>query len=230
MTAGVGDQVYGGADAEQPGATRGIERTRGLVVTYAGRVINAPYHSACGGSTAAPDEVWRATAEPYLRPVSDRIPGSDRFYCGAAPRFQWMRAYTAPELDAVIGRYLRQYATVPASGVGAIRDIRVGARTQSGRAATLTVVSDAGEYTLRGNDIRSVFRTSGGEMLNSTYFSVESLAGRSGALTQVTLRGNGYGHGVGMCQWGAIGRSRAGQSFREILATYYPGTGLAPLG
>ena len=77
------------------------------------------------------------------------------------------------------------------------------------------------------DEIRYVLRPPGGEMLNSTYFSVEPLARDSGAegrIARVTLRGRGYGHGVGMCQWGAIGRARAGQSFRTILGTYYTGT------
>jgi len=66
----------------------------------------------------------------------------------------------------------------------------------------------------------------GGEILNSTYFSVSDERASDGALTQLVFDGRGYGHGVGMCQWGAIGRARAGQDFRTILRTYYPGTAL----
>ncbi len=66
-------------------------------------------------------------------------------------------------------------------------------------------------------------------MLNSTYFSVEEADGADGRLASLTLRGRGYGHGIGMCQWGAIGRARAGQDFRTILETYYPGTTIAPV-
>jgi stage II sporulation protein D len=77
---------------------------------------------------------------------------------------------------------------------------------------------------LRGNDIRYVLRAPGGEILNSTAFKVQVATGRDGAVSQLVLRGTGYGHGVGMCQWGAIGRARAGQDFRTILRTYYPGT------
>jgi stage II sporulation protein D len=51
----------------------------------------------------------------------------------------------------------------------------------------------------------------------------------NGRLTHLAIAGNGYGHGVGMCQWGAIGRSRAGQDFRTILTTYYPGTSVEPI-
>jgi stage II sporulation protein D len=63
-----------------------------------------------------------------------------------------------------------------------------------------------------------------GAILNSTYFSVDRESRGGGRLTAVTLRGAGNGHGVGMCQWGAIGRARAGADAREILRHYYPGT------
>jgi stage II sporulation protein D len=102
-------------------------------------------------------------------------------------------------------------------------------RTPSNRVGALTITTDRGEFTLHGNDIRSVLRGAGGEILNSTYFSIDSSNQRDGHLTQLTLRGGGYGHGVGMCQWGAIGRARAGQDFRTILATYYQGTTVGPL-
>jgi stage II sporulation protein D len=82
---------------------------------------------------------------------------------------------------------------------------------------------------VRGNDVRYVMREPGGEILFSTYFSVEPEYDREGFIARVTFRGQGNGHGVGMCQWGAIGRARSGQSFRQILGTYYPGTSVGPV-
>ena len=229
LTAGVGDQVYGGADVETPVANAAVLATRGLVLKYAGRVVNAPYHSTCGGSTAEPDEVWRSRAEPYLRRVSDRIPGMDRSYCDIAPRFRWARTLDGPTLQAALVRYLGQYTAVPGPNPGNARDVMIDTRTPSGRVGTLKIATDRGNYVLRGNDVRYVLRAPGGEILNSTYFSVETTIGRDGSLARLTLRGMGYGHGVGMCQWGAIGRARAGQDFREILGTYYPGADVAPV-
>ena len=78
-------------------------------------------------------------------------------------------------------------------------------------------------------DVRFVLRAASGAPLNSTSFTPEPVIGSGGRITSLTLRGNGYGHGVGMCQWGAIGRARAGQDFRAILGTYYPGTAIEPL-
>jgi hypothetical protein len=71
------------------------------------------------------------------------------------------------------------------------------------------VTTDAGRFTLHGNDIRFALRSAGGEILASTYFSVDAAAAGDGRLARVTLRGHGNGHGVGMCQWGAVGRARA---------------------
>ncbi|MFI5245042.1 MAG: SpoIID/LytB domain-containing protein [Gemmatimonadales bacterium] len=225
LLSGVADQVYGGADAERPFSNQAVARTVGLVLRYGGRVVSAPYHSTCGGETAAPDEVWRAGNEPFLQRVSDRIPGTaDRFYCDISPRFSWTRSFTAAELDASVAAYLAGYTSVPPGGAGHVRGAAVESRTASGRVARLVVEAERGNFALRGNDIRYVLRAPGGEILNSTYFSVQAESRRDGGLARLVVKGNGYGHGVGMCQWGAIGRARAGQSARTILATYYPGT------
>ena len=225
LLASVADQVYGGADAERPFSNQAVARTLGLVIKYHGRTVSAPYHSTCGGETAEPDEVWRSGNEPYLQRVSDRIPGTgDRYYCDISPRFSWTRSLTGGELDAAVRAYLANYTTVPAGGAGHVRGATVESRTPSGRVARLILAAEHGNFALRGNDIRYVLRNPGGEILNSTYFSVQSELSGDGRLARLVVRGHGYGHGVGMCQWGAIGRARAGQSARSILATYYPGT------
>jgi len=227
VTATTADQVYGGVDGENAAADAAVAATEGLVLTFNGRVVSAPYHSTCGGSTAAPDEIWRAQGQPYLQRVSDRIPGTDRYYCDIAPRFRWERSWRADSLTAIVERYLRGYAQVAPGPVGDVRRVDVDAKTPSGRVAALWIETSRGRYRLRGNDIRYVLRSPSGELLNSTYFSPEVVSSPDGRLTRLTVRGLGYGHGVGMCQWGAIGRARAGQDFRTILRTYFPGTTVA---
>jgi stage II sporulation protein D len=227
VTATTSDQVYGGVAAENAVADAAVSATEGLVLFYEGRVVSAPYHSTCGGSTAEPTEVWRSRNEPFLQRVSDRIPGSDRYYCDIGPRFRWERSWRGDTLSAVIDRYLRTYAQVPPGSVGEMRDVSVEGRTPSGRVAAIVVETTRGRFRVQGNDIRYVLRSLGGELLNSTYFSPEVLASSDGRLSRLTIRGLGYGHGVGMCQWGAIGRARAGQDFRTILRTYFPGTSVA---
>ena len=223
LVASVGDQVYGGREAERPVSDAAVRTTAGLVLRIGARVVTAPFYSTCGGESAAAEEVWRTDGEPHLRRVSDRIPGTSRYYCDIAPRFAWTRVLTAREMDESVRRYLATYVTVPSGGPGRLVALSVDGRTPSGRVAQLIVGTEKGSYTVRGNEARQVLRTASGEPLNSSYFSVttESSAGR---LVRAIFRGNGYGHGVGMCQWGAIGRARAGFDVRTILRTYYPGT------
>lgn len=228
LVATVQDQVYGGADAETPMADAAVWATRGLVITYAGRPVNAPYHSTCGGSTAQVTEVWyRSRDEPYLRRVSDRIGGSDRFYCDPSPRFRWTKTLDRTVLTSALERYLTQYVNVPGGRVGTPSGLEVDGKTPSGRVTALAVRTDRGRFLVRGNDVRFVMRVPNGEILNSTYFSVRTERDAAGRLARATFEGGGYGHGIGMCQWGAIGRARAGLDFRSILSTYYPGTSLA---
>jgi stage II sporulation protein D len=224
MYATVQDQVYGGVDAENQLSNTAIATTSDVVVLYNGQPITTPYHSTCGGSTAGVSEVWYDQPDqPYLRPVSDRIPGTNNYYCDPSPRFSWTQTYDAAGLRAVMEKYLATYTNAPKANLGRITDVREQGRTASGRVAALTVRTESGSYTLRGNDIRFVLRDPKGAILNSTFFTL--LAATSGGeVSSLSLSGRGYGHGIGMCQWGAIGRARAGQNYRTILETYYPGT------
>jgi stage II sporulation protein D len=222
LTATTQDQVYGGADAETAVSARAVSATAGLVLLYGGHVVNAPYHANCGGYTAEPEDAWRTGSEPYLQRVSDQIPGTARFYCDQAPRFRWTRTMDRDELRRAIGRYVQRLPG-GSGGIGAVTNVAVTAVTPTGRVATLTVDTDRGRWALHGDEIRSALRSPAGELLYSTYFSLDVAAGRGG-VESLTLRGGGNGHGVGMCQSGAIGRARAGQDFRTILRTYYPGT------
>lgn len=231
IRASVADQAYAGVDAENAAGNDAVDATAGLMIRYQGRVANVFYHSTCGGSTAAPPEVWRTAGQPYLQVISDRIGSTNSYYCDRAPRFRWTRSWNATELNAVVEQYLKAYSAtaVPTGGPGAVRHVAVNGTTKSGRAAAIDVETTRGAYVVRGDDIRYVLRTSSGEILPSTYFSVEPEYGEDGLLKKITARGQGYGHGVGMCQWGALGRARAGHSFRQILSTYFPGTTVGPI-
>ena len=224
MYATVQDQVYGGVDAEKPQSDSAIATTSDVLVLYNGQPIVTPYHSTCGGSTAAVTEVWyNQSDQPYLRPVSDRIPGTNGYYCDPSPRFSWTQDFDGVALRAVMEKYLSVYTSAPKTGLGRITDIRETGRTPSGRVAALIVETENGSYTLRGNDVRFVLRNATGATLNSTFFTfTEQKSG--GEVSSLVINGRGYGHGIGMCQWGAIGRARAGQNYRTILETYYPGT------
>ena len=235
MYGSIQDQAYGGVDAEQAMSDRAVESTRNMVLRYAGRIINTPYSSTCGGRTAAVKEVWwRRNDEPYLKSVSDQIPGTDKYYCDISGRFRWTTSFNETQLRETLEKYLG--TVTPASepavaasatsrlSLGRITGFNVTGRTPSDRVASVSIQTERGNYVVRGNDVRFVLRTPSGSLLNSTYFTAETTKGSSGAIDQLTIRGGGYGHGIGMCQFGAIGRARAGQDYRTILTSYYQGT------
>ncbi|MGQ0765675.1 MAG: SpoIID/LytB domain-containing protein [Gemmatimonadota bacterium] len=215
IVAGTSDQVYGGIDVEHPLADVGIRASAGAVLTWRGRVVRAPYSSTCGGTTAAPGDIWSgrpgAVGEAYLRRVSD-IDENGQPWCSASPRFVWERAFTREAMAAVVGRHTGR-------NISSLRGLSAESTTASGRVSVLTVETEGEPVKLRGNDIRFALRDRDGAILNSTSFTI---ARPSAGV--IVLRGRGNGHGVGMCQWGAIGRARAGQDARQILAAYYPGT------
>jgi stage II sporulation protein D len=166
--------------------------------------------------------------------VSDQIPGTDRYYCDISGRFRWTTTFNESQLRETLEKYLGTVRpgsepAVAASNtarmsLGRITGFNVTSRTAHDRVATVSIQTERGNYVVRGNDVRFILRTPTGSLLNSTYFTAESSRGSSGSIEQLILRGGGYGHGIGMCQFGAIGRARAGQDYRTILTSYYQGT------
>lgn len=224
MTATVQHQVYGGVAAEHAVVDAAIAATTGLVLRYNGRVVDGPYSSSCGGRTATPTEAWSGPGESgYLQSVSDIDPQTGHAYCDLSPRNAWEMRLNEPLLRQAIVRHLGARGSSGSTAPN-ISSIAVGARSVSGRVATLVLQTDRGAVTIAGRDIRSALQDARGAILYSTYFEVESASHVSGRVSGVVLRGVGNGHGVGMCQWGAIGRARAGFDARSILRHYYPGT------
>jgi stage II sporulation protein D len=224
MTATVTNQVYGGVEAEHPVVDGAVAATEGLVLRFGGLLVDAPYFSSCGGRTAGPREAWRdAKEEPYLHPEDDTDPRTGKPYCDISPRNTWTAEFDAGLLTEAARRALQANGARDPR-VATVSGVRVPDRTASGRAAALVLATDRGDVAVSARDIRYVMRDARGAMLPSTYFSVDRETRSRGALTGLTLRGVGNGHGVGMCQWGAIGRARAGADARAILRHYYPGT------
>lgn len=224
VTATVTSQVYGGVDAEHPVVDGAVQATEGMVLRFGGLLVDAPYFSSCGGRTAGPKEAWRdAKEEPYLHPEDDTDPRTGKPYCDLSPRNGWTAEFDAGLLTEAARRALQANGSRDPRPV-TVTGVRIPERTPSGRAAALVIATDRGEIAVSARDIRYVLRDARGAMLPSTYFSVERETRSRGALSGLTLRGVGNGHGVGMCQWGAIGRARAGADARAILRHYYPGT------
>lgn len=224
MLSTVSNQVYGGVEAEHPMVDAAIRATAGLVLRFNGTVVDAPYHSTCGGRTAAPDEVWQGQNRvSYLQSVSDINEATGRPWCEISPRYQWTLELNEQALTGVASRALAAFGR-QAGRAPRVQSIAVSGTTGSGRVRELTIQTDAGGVKLAPREIREVFRDARGAILSSTYFTVERAARTQNHLSGITLRGTGNGHGVGMCQWGAIARARAGQSAQAILRHYYPGT------
>ncbi|HEX5773290.1 MAG TPA: SpoIID/LytB domain-containing protein [Geomobilimonas sp.] len=198
------DQVYEGCDIEDSRAARGVQETAGEVLTYDGNVIQAFYHSNCGGHTEASENVWGFPL-PYLR-------GVDCAYCETAPSLKWEQTLSLKKIESQLKNSGYQ--------VAGLRDIRLGRRNASGRLVDLMLVTATGRQTMPATRFRMAI---GSTVIKSTNFEVR-IAGENAMFS-----GAGYGHGVGLCQWGAKQRASDGFDYREILSYYYPGTQLAKI-
>lgn len=223
------DQAYIGVpDPADSLAVRAVRTTRGLAMLYQGYLIDAFYHSTCGGQTARVEEVFESPPAPYLTVVSDARPGGEGYWCQASRYFRWTESFDRAELETRVARNLPRIVPLPSEGAGELRDIDLVTSTPEGRALVLRVETTTGSYVVGENAIRQLFADAEGRLLRSTLFLFRPRRDRAG-IVGLDLTGGGWGHGVGMCQVGAMGRSRAGQLYREILAAYYPGTAIALL-
>jgi stage II sporulation protein D len=235
--ASVEDQIYGGAGDEGPLTDRCVQETAGLVGSYQGRFIRANYFSTCGGVTANVEDVWPESALPWLRSRTDSEKEGDTPFCANSPQFRWTEIWGVQEfLDIVNRTYPALVHPLPLGGASVLRDVRVLSRTESGRVAELEIDTDIGPLSVRGDSTRRVLlrpsRSTGaggpGTLLRSSFFKIALVRDRAGGAVAVVATGAGFGHGVGMCQWGALEMSRRGYDFRRILEHYFAGVRVVP--
>jgi stage II sporulation protein D len=224
LAATVAAQVYSGQEAETPEGRAAVGETRGRVLTYEGAPIEAFFYSTCGGRTADGFEVFRGAVRPYLRSVPDQA-ANGSVYCSISPRYRWHEEWTGEALRSMLQRYLPPVTGVRSVDVREVSNVWVTRRSSSGRVDQLTIGLGGPEVRVEGPVIRQVMRLSSGEPLRSTAFNLVTTVGGQG-VTHLAVDGMGSGHGVGFCQWGAVGRARAGQGYEQILAAYFPGTRL----
>jgi stage II sporulation protein D len=220
----IADQAYGGQGTETEAGRAAVESTRGVIVTFNGQPIEAFFHSTCGGRTTPGQEAFANAGLPYLVSVSDDSPSGES-WCAISPRYRWREEWTGEALRATLRATLPPLG-VPAERVGQVRDVVVTERGTSGRATAIRILLSESSVPVTGQAIRSALRPEGATLLRSTGFQIEATKS-GGRLTRLVIEGKGNGHGVGMCQWGAVGRARAGYSAEQILAAYYPGTVLS---
>lgn len=223
----VEDQVYGGVEDEEPVSWRAITETAGIIAEHEGEPITAYFHSSCGGRTEARKEVWELPDVPYLRSVRDTPGGSSNLevaYCRDGANFTWSEEWTGKEIAELVERHMPAVASTPVrQPVGRVRDIRITTRAPSGRVRWLEVETEGGTYRVFGDRVRWLLRRPGtAQILRSAWFELD-VERRGGRVAGVTAEGRGYGHGIGMCQNGALEMARQGYSYEDILKHYYSG-------
>ena len=211
------DQVYGGVESEKEITNKAVDETRDMILTYNGKPAITYYSAACGGHTENVKNVFSANGSdlPYLAGVKD----GDVPYCSIAPRFEWEERYS----QSVFIDRLKSAGLIDNVNF-IVGDVEVASRFESGRVNELriTLKSDVGEdkvVSVYGNNIRSVIRTANNKgILRSNLFDISMDNG------DIVIKGKGYGHGVGLCQWGSIYLSQNGWNYKAILNHYFPGT------
>jgi stage II sporulation protein D len=199
------DQVYEGCLIEDSRARRAVSETEGEVLTFGGGIIQAFYHSSCGGRTEASENVWGASL-PYLK-------GVDCQYCLTSPTATlWEYRASLKEIE----ERLRSAGHM----VSGLYDIQPGAANSRGRLKQVALMASKGGGMISGEQFRKAV---GYGVIKSTRFTLKN------SKNEISFSGSGNGHGVGLCQWGAKQRALDGFVNREILSYYYPGTELKKL-
>jgi stage II sporulation protein D len=189
------DQEYRGAGFECELGRQAVLATAGEVLTCNGAPAEALYHGNCGGQTS------NGTL-PYLKGVLDAPRPGAKAYCADSPHYRWVVTVARDSLDAVVSRL--------ACARRKVKSVRLDADRGSGRVKYLHFATDKGEVRVHGADFRS------GMGLKSQNFELSLLA------KSASISGRGWGHGVGLCQDGAVAMARAGADYRAILRHYYP--------
>jgi stage II sporulation protein D len=207
VDATVQSQVYGGLGSEDPRASEAVDATAGMVVMHEGRLALTPYHSTSAGPTEDAAEVWGIDLA-YLK-------GVECPFDEDSPVYRWERRLPFDAIESA----LREAG----HAVGSMATLTPLGRNRSGRISAVRILHSEGELILKGELLRRII---GYQRLSSMRFDVVDVeAGPRGGF-DVRLRGGGWGHGVGLCQWGMKTLSERGWTADRIIDYYYPGTNL----
>lgn len=196
------NQVYQGELIFKPWYREAAEATAGEVLMWSNKLIMAVYHSTCGGRTTTNDKVWTGNRLPYLQSVDDS--GA----CSASPHYRW-------ELEVASGRL---HSTLKPAGFGSLEPVTVSGTDTFERVTSLSLTDGRSEYEISINNFRlALNRVLGPLAVKSSFFEMELIE------DTYIFNGKGLGHGVGLCQWGALGLAEAGWNYKDILRFYYNG-------
>ncbi len=223
LRADVSSQVYRGVFAEKFRTSKAVDETAGQILMYRGKVLPAFFHATCGGRTEKASRLWKISSG--VKPLR----GVKCPFCENSPHFIWAKTISLDEIEDKISRAKEPTGKLPhqlkSSDVynnwcgGKIKSIKILSRDRSGRVRSLRI--KAGKtIKMAAKEFRSILGT---KVLNSTNFSM------SIENNQVRFEGYGWGHGVGMCQWGAFSMAKKGYNCYQILRHYYPGANVVKL-
>ncbi len=222
-------RAYAGISRRTPATDQAVADTKGDVMVFQGRTVDAVFSATCGGWTENNEDIWAGPANPVLRGRPDfheqRSPLSpadndtamaewlaqppDAFCAHDERYFRWSREFSADELSQLVNERHK---------VGRVKAIELGGRSVSGRLKWVKIHGeDKSETITKELNIRFAF---GG--LPSAMFIIQAEQEPEGP-ELFTFTGGGRGHGVGMCQYGACGLARRGVQYRQILEHYYSG-------
>ena len=200
-------QVFHGVGTIDYQSNEAANSTLGQVLVHNGELVESVYHSSSGGHTANNEDVWNGSPVAYLRGRVDRYEDS--------PHKDWRVRVDRERLLRVLSNHLQI----------AVSGLTVDSRSDDGRVDKLLLKTASGDREMPANDFRLVFRREfGTTALKSTLFRVR----RRGS--EYHFEGSGFGHGVGLSQWGAHRMAQAGKSYDEILRYYYSDVDLVSLG
>ncbi|MBI3297514.1 MAG: SpoIID/LytB domain-containing protein [Elusimicrobia bacterium] len=200
-------QVYTGLTTESERVRQAVRATAGETLSWRGKPLRVYFHSTCGGHTSDPAEVWGGDSDAPLAGVKDR-------WCKASPHYRWEAYFPRTDIVAALNRN--------GLTVAQLLDVREGRRGRAGWLKELRLKTEAGWSRVSANQFR---RWLGTKDLKSVRF--EAIRERRKGFD---FEGRGYGHGVGLCQWGARGQAEAGRDYEQILALYFPGADLEQAG
>ncbi len=199
-------QVYGGVTLEKPSTSRAVELTAGEILMDAGKIFPAYFHSTCGGATTRADYVWPIESHPALQ-------GGSCEFCRESPHYRWKNAFDVSHIRKALAR---GGYTVPD-----IRNIKVGETDAAGRARFIVIEYSPGKLRVPASDFRLWM-----DPMKFKSVLIQNIR-REG--NKFIFQGRGWGHGAGMCQYGAKKMGELGYTYRQILDFYFPGASLKKL-
>jgi stage II sporulation protein D len=208
MTDDTYSQVYGGSSAERFRTTVAALRTKGEVLIFNGKILPAYFHSNSGGHTENVAEVWER-AEP-IAPLR----GVPSPYSENKSNFFWKKNFRLKDIQDKLNN--------KGFNIGLIDRIEISERNESGRIRSLHIRDKNGKtINISGKEFRLIV---GPNEIRSNNYTIEMKG------YYADLIGKGWGHGVGMCQWGAYGMAEKGHDYTDILKYYYPGAEIEKIG